>query len=205
MIVVAARASTQVASEEAAHEREPIEYEQFAILALDSHAEGSVHDHTLLSETYGTRMSSFPSVRINPGRPEERASASAAEPLPAECRHCDRPRHRAEHCGSDQSGAAATGPASLGDPRTPDRSCVDASIRGDAVARGGDQIDSQRMALLARRGLGRAGEHRCFCPTPTASGGADRVGSCLLASERGSARSIGGGAALPGGAGDCAG
>jgi hypothetical protein len=65
-------------------------------------------------------------------------------------RHCDRPRRRARIaeaiCGARQP-----------DPRdwaipNPGRSCVDASIRGDAGARGRDQIDSQRMALVARRG-----------------------------------------------------
>ena len=42
----------------------------------------------------------------------------------------------------------------FGRSRTSGRSCADASIRGDAGARGRDQSDSQRMALVARRGSG---------------------------------------------------
>ena len=41
---------------------------------------------------------------------------------------------------------------------------ADASIQGDARARGHDQSDSQRMALVARRCPGTHGERRCFCP-----------------------------------------
>jgi hypothetical protein len=42
---------------------------------------------------------------------------------------------------------------------------ADASIHGDARARRHDQSDSQRMALVARRGPGTHGERGRFCPT----------------------------------------
>jgi hypothetical protein len=57
----------------------------------------------------------------------------------------------------------------LGRFRASDLSGADASIHGDARARGHDQSDSQRMALVARRGPGTHGERRCFCPIRAAS------------------------------------
>jgi hypothetical protein len=67
-----------------------------------------------------------------------------------------------QDCGSDRA-ARGDRTRRLGDAE-PRPKLRRPSIRGDAGARGRDQIDSQRMALVARRGLGRAGERRCFCP-----------------------------------------
>jgi hypothetical protein len=68
-----------------------------------------------------------------------------------------------QDCGSDRA-ERGNRTREIGRSRTSGRSCADASIRGDASARGRDQSDSQRMALVARRGSGRTGDRRCFCP-----------------------------------------
>ncbi len=61
-----------------------------------------------------------------------------------------------------------------------------------SALQGGDRATEQSLRAWPWR--------RSCCPTAAASGGADRVDSWLLASERGSARSIGGVPASPGGA-----
>ena len=72
-----------------------------------------------------------------------------------------------QDCGSDRA-ERGNRIREIGRSRTSGRSRADASIRGDASARGRDQSDSQRMALVARRGSGRTGDRRCFCPQPAA-------------------------------------
>ena len=60
--------------------------------------------------------------------------------------------------------SAATGLARLGDPEPPagappTRRSVAMQAREGAI-----KIDCQRTALVARRGSGRTGDRRCFCP-----------------------------------------
>ena len=78
-------------------------------------------------------------------------------------RHCDRPRCRARIAEAIVR-SAATGLARLGDPEPPagappTRRSVAMQAREGAI-----KIDCQRTALVARRGSGRTGDRRCFCP-----------------------------------------
>ena len=86
-------------------------------------------------------------------------------------RHCDRPRLepglQKRSCGARQPDSRDWAISNSV------RGGAGASIRGDARARGRDQSDSQRMAVVAPRGWDGTGERRCFCP---ATGSATAVG-----------------------------